>query len=532
MELKLYKIFFFSTLITVLILHSCSEKSELTVISVNSHKKITSDSLENFKEPYRPQFHFTPEKKWMNDPNGMVYYKGIYHLFYQYYPDDIVWGPMHWGHATSADLIHWKHKKIALFPDKIGLIFSGSVVIDSKNTSGLGTIENPPMIAIFTYHNMEGEKLGRKDFQTQGLAYSLDEGNTWQKYNGNPIIKNNTQKDFRDPKAFWNPETNLWNLVLVAGDHAQFYTSKNLINWKLESEFGKNKGAHGGVWECPDIFKLKVANSKEEKWVLLISINPGAPNGGSGTQYFIGEFDGKSFKTNQKDIKWIDNGTDNYAGVTYNNTPNDERIFIGWMSNWNYARNTPTKNWRSAMTLPRELSLQKINNDYVLKSKPVGQLKKQLKQEYSNNIIDLKANEKITLNYYNYNQSEIKFKAEAKDLKLVFSNEIKDSLTIEYKAKNKTFSIDRRHSGIVNFEESFGKEIHKTTIPNITSNTIDYQIIMDWSSIEIFLNGGVYSFTEQIFPSKPYTKLTIKSNQRQEINSFSINYIKGIWDKD
>lgn len=529
MNTKIYKILFVSILLIVLSFYSCSKKKESDTINIDSYAKITVDSSKTNKEPYRPQFHFTPEKKWMNDPNGMVYYKGIYHLFYQYYPDDIVWGPMHWGHATSKDLIHWEHQKIALFPDKLGLIFSGSAVVDLKNTSGLGTTENPPMIAIFTYHNMDGEKAGRKDYQTQGLAYSLDEGNTWLKYTGNPIIKNSTQKDFRDPKVFWNSETNLWNLVLVAGDHAQFYTSKNLINWDYQSDFGKNIGAHGGVWECPDIFKLKVGNSNAEKWVLLISINPGAPNGGSGTQYFIGDYDGKNFTTNQKDIKWIDNGADNYAGVTYNNTPDNKRIFIGWMSNWNYARNTPTKNWRSAMTLPRELSLDKINNDYVLKNKPVLQLEKQLKKEYSNESMTLTANKKTVIIYDNFNQSEIKLTGENKDLKLVFSNDAKDSLIIEYKAKQKIFFVDRRHSGLVNFEQSFGKEIHKTAVPNLISNTVDYQIILDWSSIEIFLNGGTYSFTEQIFPNKPYTKLTILSTEDHELKNISIQYINGIW---
>ena len=520
---------FFIVFGAALFLFSCKKEVENQIITIPSSEKITVDSSKKYKEPFRPQFHFSPEKKWMNDPNGMVFYKGIYHLFYQYYPEDIVWGPMHWGHATSTDLIHWTHKKIALFPDKLGMIFSGSAVVDLKNTSGLGTKENPPMIAIFTYHDMEGEKAGRTNYQTQGLAYSLDEGETWLKYNGNPIIGNVDQKDFRDPKMFWNSETNLWNLVLVAGDNAQFYTSENLIDWKFESEFGKNKGAHGGVWECPDIFKLKVAGSNEEKWVLLISINPGAPLGGSGTQYFIGDFDGKSFKTTQKDIKWIDNGADNYAGVTYNNAPENKRIFIGWMSNWLYARNTPTKNWRSAMTLPRELSLAKINGDYVLKNVPVEQFKKQETTAFTKDEIILKANQKTTFDYQYLNQSAVLFNAKNENLKLVFSNEVKDSLVINYDAKRKTFSIDRRHSGLVNFEKSFGEKMHITKIPNIISETIDYQIIVDWSSIEIFLNGGVHSFTEQIFPNKPYTKLTIQSDKNQEIKNFSIAKIKGIW---
>ena len=511
------------------LLFSCKTERYISVINIPVSYALKMDSSIAYAEPYRPQFHFSPEKKWMNDPNGLVFYKGVYHLFYQYYPEDIVWGPMHWGHATSSDLTHWKNHKIALFPDKLGLIFSGSAVVDVNNTTGLGTIEKPAMVAIFTYHNMEIEKAGGINMQSQGLAYSLDEGETWVKYEGNPIIANPNLKDFRDPNVFWNKETSTWNLILVAGDHAQFYTSKNLINWKLESEFGKGIGEHGGVWECPNLFKIKVENSSEEKWVLLISVNPGAPNGGSGTQYFVGDFDGKNFKTSQKDTKWIDNGADNYAGVTYNDEPNNKRIFIGWMSNWQYARDTPTKNWRSAMTLPREITLTKINENYSLKSAPVEQLKSQLQHDFSKDILVLKPKQKTTLNYNNLNQSQIKFNADAKNLKLVFSNEVNDSLVLNYDGKQKVFSVDRRHSGKVSFETNFGKSIHRTATPNLFSNSIEYQIILDWSSIEIFLNGGVYSFTEQIFPTKPYTKLVIQSDENQVIRNISIHKIKGTW---
>nr|WP_315166375.1 glycoside hydrolase family 32 protein [uncultured Flavobacterium sp.] len=530
MTYKWNKIVKVSALQLILLLLSCKKESE-TAITIPTSEKISVDSTVYYKEPFRPQFHFSPEKHWMNDPNGMVYYKGTYHLFYQYYPNDIVWGPMHWGHATSTDLIHWKHKKIALFPDKLGLIFSGSAVIDINNTSGLGTKENPAMVAIFTYHNMDIEKAGKINTQSQGMAYSLDEGETWKKYDGNPIIRNPELKDFRDPKVFWNETTKEWNLVLVAGDRAQFYTSKNLTNWALQSEFGKNIGAHGGVWECPDIFKLKVEGSEEKKWVLLISINPGAPNGGSGTQYFIGDYDGKTFRTNQKDIKWIDHGTDNYAGVTYNNTPDNKRIFIGWMSNWLYARNTPTKNWRSAMTLPREILLSKINGDYILKSTPIEQFKQQLVTEYSKDLIAIKKGTKIDFTYDYLNQSSVRFNSKNQNLKLVFSNDLNDSLVIDYNSKQKIFSIDRKHSGIVDFEKTFGKDIHKTSVSNLVSDAIDYQIILDWSSVEIFINGGVYSFTEQLFPKKPYTKLSIQSDENQEITNLTINKIKGIWQK-
>lgn len=264
----------------------------------------------------------------MNDPNGLVFNQGVYHLFYQYYPEDIVWGPMHWGHAVSEDLVHWKHKPIALYPDEHGYIFSGSAVVDKNNTSGFGENGEAPLVAIFTYHSKEGEEAGRMDFQTQGVAYSLDNGNTWNKYEGNPIIQNDGIKDFRDPKVFWHESSQSWILTLVAGDHAKFYTSKNLKDWTYLSDFGKSQGAHGGVWECPDLFPLQVDGSEEEKWVLIISINPGAPNGGSGTQYFVGDFDGKVFTSNQKEPKWLDYGTDNYAGVTYNNVPGNGRFLL------------------------------------------------------------------------------------------------------------------------------------------------------------------------------------------------------------
>lgn len=529
MKYQWNKIIVFSVFISSLCSLDC-QAQEKNGILISSKETIPLDSTQYYKESYRPQFHFSPEKKWMNDPNGMLYYKGTYHLFYQYYPEDIVWGPMHWGHATSTDLMHWKHQKIALFPDQLGLIFSGSAVMDFNNTSGLGTKENPPMIAIFTYHNMEFEKVGKVNTQTQGLAYSLDEGLTWKKYNDNPIINNLVLRDFRDPKVFWNEDTKIWNLVLVAGDHAQFYTSKNLINWTLESEFGQNTGAHGGVWECPDIFKIKVNGTQEEKWVLLVSINPGAPNGGSATQYFVGDFDGKTFKTDQKETKWIDYGTDNYAGVTYNNAPNDQRIFLGWMSNWNYARNTPTTNWRSAMTLARTLSLSKIRGNYVLQSQPVAQFNNQLVADFSKDRLTIKKGVKKTFEYPNLNQSQIKFQSQNKNLKLVFSNTVNDSLVINYDAKKQQFSIDRRHSGKVNFEKSFGENIHTTPTPNLVSKTIDFQIILDWSSLEIFLNGGIYTFTEQIFPNQPYTTLSIQSAENQEIKNITFNTVKRIWE--
>jgi fructan beta-fructosidase len=489
------------------------QKSELIVTS--------------YKEQFRPQFHFSPQEKWMNDPNGLVYHKGVYHLFYQYYPDDIVWGPMHWGHAISKDLISWEHKPIALFPDSHGDIFSGSAVVDIHNTSGFGTKENPPLVAIYTYHLMEGEQAGRNDFQTQGIAYSLDNGDTWTKYDENPVIGNEGIKDFRDPKVFWHEESKKWIMALVAGDHAKFYSSDNLKDWNYLSDFGKDKGAHGGVWECPDLFKLKVEGIDEEKWVLLISINPGAPNGGSGTQYFIGDFDGKSFKAENRDEKWIDYGADNYAGVTYNNTPNKERIFIGWMSNWNYAAKTPTEKWRSAMTLPREITLAKEGGLYYLKNNVVRSFDK-----YTTNVVQkdsIHLSEKFVLDNKKFNQIELKFRMNiAKDLKLEFKNLTHESLAFELNPSKKEMLIDRRKSGLINFEERFADKGH--TMPyNPSDKEIDVRIILDWSSIEIFIDNGRYVMTEQIFPTEIYSSLELSSTDQAKINHFKINAIKTIW---
>ena len=522
-----------TTVFVLLVLTSCKEKEPTVATAITM--------TDYYMEPYRPQFHFSPEEKWMNDPNGMVYHKGVYHLFYQYYPEDIVWGPMHWGHATSEDLLHWKHKPIALFPDEHGLIFSGSAVVDFANTSGFGTAENPPLVAVFTYHLMESEKAGRKDFQTQGIAYSLDNGNTWTKYEDNPVIGNEGIKDFRDPKVFWDDKNQQWIMSLVAGDHLQIWGSADLKKWSKLSEFGKDKGAHGGVWECPDLFPLKVEGSDEEKWVLLISINPGAPNGGSGTQYFVGNFDGERFTTAQSEIKWVDWGTDNYAGVTYNvlpkeyygntysNDPKQDRIFIGWMSNWIYARETPTSIWRSAMTVPRKLTLQKMGDDFNLFNYPLKSLETLLNKGSKRSItIPPSAEEIIVFEYLN--QSEIRFKTKTRDFQLKLSNKMNEQVVLAMKAAVKTFSIDRTNSGKIDFQEDFGR-IQQMPVPDFPDGEFEVRILIDHSSIEVFINEGQYVMTAQLFPNEKYTDLTLENLSDSEITlkDFEVNEVKRIW---
>ncbi len=367
---------YLSSLLLMFLLVACAKKQDSQQVSQDAAaaQTETSPTASGFKETHRPQFHFSPAKMWMNDPNGMVYHKGEYHLFYQHYPDSTVWGPMHWGHAVSKDMIHWEHLPIALYPDSLGWIFSGSAVVDVNNTSGLGSKENPPMVAIFTYHS--DPKAKRKDFQTQGMAYSTDNGRTWTKYKENPVLPNPGIADFRDPKVSWHEASKQWVMILAVADHVELYGSKNLKNWSKLSEFGKTHGAHGGVWECPDLFPLPIDG--KQKWVLLLSINPGGIHGGSATQYFIGNFDGKKFTSDNppKTTLWLDYGKDNYAGVTWSNIPaaDGRRLFLGWMSNWQYANQVPTSPWRSAMTLPRELSLRKTGAGLRVVSQPVKEL--------------------------------------------------------------------------------------------------------------------------------------------------------------
>lgn len=509
--------------IFLLLFAACKETSQEV-------KQVTEGTV-LYQEPFRPQYHFSPPEKWMNDPNGLLYNQGIYHLFYQYYPEDIVWGPMHWGHATSNDMLHWENKPIALYPDKHGLIFSGSAVLDENNTSGLGTAEDPPMVAVFTYHDMEKEKAGGLDYQTQGVAYSLDNGESFTMYEGNPVLLNSEFKDFRDPKVFWDKKIAQWVMALVAGDHLRLYRSDNLLEWTYMSRFGVSQGAHGGVWECPDLFELQVEGTDENKWVLLISINPGAPNGGSGIQYFIGDYDGITFTTDQIEAKWFDWGTDNYAGITYNNTPDGSRLFIGWMSNWAYARDTPTEVWRSAMTLPRTLSLSKINDTYQLLSYPIKGIDGLLVEEVS--VIDLAVpvGEKETVSLRNGNQSEITFNTTARDLMIVFKNEQGEQLVLEMDSAKKRCTLDRSQSGLTDFQETFAGR-QQMPLDNLPDGEVEFRIFLDASSIEVFINKGQYVMTAQIFPTNSYSDLEMGNTGTIPlgIRNLTVNEVAGVWE--
>jgi fructan beta-fructosidase len=477
----------------------------------------------NKDDLYRPQIHFSPKAHWANDPNGMVYHKGVYHLFYQYHPYSSIWGPMHWGHATSIDLIKWKHEQIALYPDSLGTIFSGSAVVDKNNTSGFGKNGKAPLVAIFTQHSMEGEKAGKNDYQNQSIAYSNDDGKTWAKYTGNPVLKNPGIVDFRDPKVMWHEPQKKWIMTLATKDCITFYSSSNLKNWVKESEFGAKNGAHGGVWECPDLFILD--DNGKKVWVLIVSINPGGPNKGSATQYFIGDFNGKSFTPSHTDTRWIDYGPDNYAGITWSNTGN-RKIFLGWMSNWIYANKVPTETWRSAMTLPRELKLKHVGDKILVASQPVVELSKI--QSKPINISNVKVNNSVDMVP---RIGKVKFPCRInlsmdaiKDISLVLSNDKGEELIIGYDKKQNQYFIDRTKSGIIDFQPDFaGRHV----APRFTnSNKMSISVIIDVTSVELFADDGLTSMTAIFFPKNSYSKVHIVSSENAVIKNMEYLNLK------
>lgn len=512
-----------------MVISSCNSK-------VNKKSIPEGTTTGYYQEQCRPQFHFSPEASWMNDPNGLVYFGGEYHLFYQYYPDSTVWGPMHWGHAVSRDLIHWQHLPVALYPDSLGYIFSGSAVVDETNTSGFGSAETPPIVAIFTYHNPDLEKSGSIKFQNQGIAFSLDKGRTWTKYPGNPVLKNPGIRDFRDPKMFWNEKTNKWNLILAVFDRVYIYSSPNIKEWTFESEFGMGIGAHGGVWECPDLFPLKVEGTDLIKWVMLVSINPGGPNSGSATQYFTGEFDRHKFVSDDTTTKWIDWGRDDYAGVTWSNIPGSDgrTIFIGWMSNWKYATVVPTTVWRSATTIPRELSLKDEKGHYFLTSKPVrefGDLRS------SSDTVNIKqqsfiGEKEISSGGVSLMQSELLFGFNLSDtrvdsLGIILENDLKERFIIGYSSVQKEFYIDRRAAGNSGFSNEFAG-ISKA--PYKAGAVLKMHLLVDASSVELFVDDGRLVMTSLVFPTEKFTRLKLFSKGGSALlNKAVFHGIEKIW---
>ena len=447
------------------------------------------------REIYRPVYHFTPPYGWMNDPNGMVYKDGTYHLYYQYNPYGSMWSNMHWGHATSTDLVSWSHQPVAIVPDDLGAIFSGSCVVDKNNTSGFG---DDAIVAIYT---SAGES------QTQSIAYSLDNGQSFIKYEGNPVLTSEAI-DFRDPKVMWYEPTQQWIMSLAVGQEMQFFSSPNLIDWTFESSFGEGHGAHGGVWECPDLIEVPVEGSDDKEWVLLCNINPGGPFGGSATQYFIGTFDGKTFINKYPGVtKWMDYGKDHYATVTWNNAPDNRHIGIAWMSNWQYANQAPTKQFRSANSVPRDLTLVNKDGDLILKSSPspeLGILRKEVSETRSFTVNkDYNIDKLLDQNDGLY---EIVMTIKNKDAEFIgfrLFNTQGEEVDFCYNLVEGNFSMDRTKSGEILFSEDFPAI---TVAPTGKSDEINLRIFADKSSLELFMNDGEYVMTNLIFPSAPYNR--------------------------
>jgi fructan beta-fructosidase len=453
---------------------------------------------------FRPAFHFTPRANWMNDPNGMVYVNGEYHLFFQYYPDATVWGPMHWGHAKSRDLLHWEELPVALYPDERGWIFSGSIVVDADNTSGFGRDGIAPWVAIFTHHDGAGVKAGRQDVESQSLAYSLDGGTTWTQYAGNPVLPSPGTRHFRDPKVFRHEPSGRWVMSLATKDRITFFSSANLKEWRKESEFGATLGAHGGVWECPDLFPMVFEG--KTRWVLLVSLNPGGPNGGSATQYFVGDFDGKTFTPLNAEAHWLDYGPDNYAGVTFGNN-GGRALFMGWLGNWNYALKVPTHPWRSAMTLPRDLHLQRVGSELRLVSQParevdgLGRAEKPRVPAGPGHLVD------FTQQTGDRFQWSLQLK-QLEGLRITLASEAGDELEIGYDAKRKEYFIDRRRAGNTGFSEGFAGRFTAPRVSTAVEGNIT--LVVDATSVELFADGGLTVMTALSFPKAPYQELRLR----------------------
>lgn len=468
------------------------------------------------REKFRPTYHFSPLYGWMNDPNGMVYKDGEYHLFYQHNPYGSKWGNMHWGHAISKDLINWEHRPDAITPDALGTIFSGSAVVDTDNTAGFGA---GAIVAIYTQNS---------DRQVQSIAYSTDNGRSFTKYENNPVLTSDA-RDFRDPKVFWHKETQRWIMLLAVGQEIQIFSSSNLKDWAFESSFGEGQGAHGGVWECPDLFELPVDGTNEKKWVLLCNLNPGGPFGGSATQYFVGTFNGKEFvNESPSQTKWMDWGKDHYAAVTWSDAPDNRRIAIAWMSNWQYANDVPTSQYRSPNSVPRDLSLFTVDGETYLQSAPSPELLK---------LRDISKKRSFKVNGTRTIKDMIAGNEGAYEIELTIENQYADvigfrlyndkgeEVDMQYDMKEKKFSMDRRKSGDVGFNENF--PMLTWTAIESGKDELKLRLFVDKSSVEAFVDGGDVVMTNQVFPSEPYTHIDFYSKGgAYKVDSFVIYKLK------
>ena len=444
---------------------------------------------------WRPVYHFAPQWGWMNDPNGMVYKDGEYHLFYQYNPYGSRWGNMNWGHAISRDLVSWEHMPVAISPDGLGTIFSGSAVVDKDNTAGFGA---NAIVAFYTQASAR---------QMQSIAYSTDNGRTFKKYAGNPVLTGNVA-DFRDPKVSWHEGTHKWILTLAVGQEIRFYSSPNLKDWTYESNFGEGQGNHGGVWECPDLFELPVAGTSQKKWVLIVNINPGGPFGGSATQYFVGSFDGHKFvNESPKATKWMDFGKDHYATVTWSNAPQNRVIALAWMSNWQYANEVPTMQYRSSNSVPRDLRLFVKDGETYLQSAPSPELLALRKDKVMSKSFSVgKAYTIDQLMSDNKGTYEITMTVRQKkqgNLSMRLMNEQGEEIEYSLDMAKRELTCIRDKSGVA----GFSKDFITPTVTQVDGGDLQLRFLVDRSSVEAFVNDGRFVMTNLVFPHTPYNKV-------------------------
>lgn len=475
------------------------------------------------EEKYRPVYHHTPPYGWMNDANGLFYKDGVYHLYYQYNPFACVWGNMHWGHSTSTDMVHWEHQPVALYRDGYGHIFSGSSVVDYDNTAGFGA---GAVVAFYTSYNTEREYI-----QTQCLAYSLDDGMTFTKYEGNPVlVPFDGIKDFRDPKVFWYGPESKWIMIVSADREMRFYSSKNLKEWEYMSAWGEGYGVQPRQFECPDFFQL-TTDEGETKWVMIVNVNPGCFFGGSATQYFVGEFDGREFTCDspKEMVKWLDWGKDHYATVCFSNT-GDRVIAVPWMSNWQYGTIVPTRYFRSANAIPRQLGLFNDGGEYYVSAYPVAELSNLEKEPRTLNGVTATRLFDTTDGAYELDLELMVPAAGRSGFRL--TNAAGDVVDLYFDSALQRFVLDRTESGIIDFgERSTTHEIENHD--RRKTNSMDYindfalatwapvnvkgahrmKILFDLTSLEVFIDGGRVVMTDLVFPNEPYDRLETYSDK-------------------
>jgi len=463
---------------------------------------------------WRPVYHFAPQWGWMNDPNGMVYKDGEYHLFYQYNPYGSRWGNMNWGHAISRDLVSWEHMPVAISPDGLGTIFSGSAVVDKDNTAGFGP---NAIVAFYTQASAR---------QMQSIAYSTDNGRTFKKYAGNPVLTADVP-DFRDPKVSWNEATRKWIMALAVGQEIRFYSSPNLKEWTYESNFGEGQGNHGGVWECPDLFELPVAGTNQKKWVLIVNINPGGPFGGSATQYFVGSFDGHKFvNESPKATKWMDYGKDHYATVTWSNAPQNRVIALAWMSNWQYANEVPTMQFRSSNSVPRDLKLFVKDGETYMQSAPSPELLKLRGSKVMSKSFSVGKSYTIgKLMDGNKGTYEILMTVRQKkqgNLSFRLQNEQGEEIEYRLDMGKRELTCIRDKSG----ETAFSKDFITPSVTQVDGGDLELRFFIDRCSVEAFANDGRFVMTSLVFPHTPYNKVTFSAEGGSvQVKNFTVyNY--------